>query len=232
MIKTQYVVRPTARLSRREFRQRAMDRLVPALLERADGPIKLTLTADEVPPISVIPFRRQPVALVTMWTTEPQADNIDWTPILSREGRVSGYRVAESVPLAYERDWPDRSPTPGVGLLTLFSRRRGLDRQTFIERWHGSHTPLSLKIHPMWSYVRNEIQTPVLEGSPPLDAIVEEHFRSRGDLLNPLRFFGGATSPSPVRALPNMARVALDIRRFIDLRSLESHLVTEHHLRS
>ena len=225
MTKLQYVVRPESRPTLSQFRERVLEQLVPDLLEREPIGLKVTVTVDDPPRLSVIPFRRAPLALISI---EHEADGgHDWFLPLSRFGRISGYRVVESVPLDYQRDWPDGEPTPGVGLLTLFARRRGLDLQAFIKAWHGGHTPLSLEIHPIWRYERNVVQAVLLDGSPPFDAIVEEHFRSREDLLNPLRFFGGAA-----RMVPNMVRVAADIRRFIHLRSMESYLVSEHHIRS
>lgn len=222
-IKLQYIVRPAEPEPVARFRERVLELLVPELLDRAPRRLTLHLSLDP-PRLSVIPLRRRPLALVSIWQ-EPGATG-DWFLPLSRLGRVSGYRVVESVPRDYERDWPEGAPTPGVGLLTLFSRRPGQDQEAFLRAWHGGHTPLSLEIHPIWRYERNLVESVILEGSPPHDGIVEEHFRQREDLLSPPRFFGGAA-----RMLPNMLRVALDIRRFIHLPGLESYLVSEHRLR-
>lgn len=224
MAKLQYLIRPASKPSLSLFRERVLEQLVPEVLALGPGRLAVHVTVDDPPRLAVIPFKRRPLALVSIWHDAP--DSRDWYLPLSRFGRVSGYRVEESLPLDYQRDWPDGTPTPGVGLLTLFSRRRGLDQQAFIRAWHGSHTPLSLEIHPMWRYERNVVQGVALEGSPPIDAIVAEHFRRRSDLLDPVRFFGGAR-----RMVPNMARVALDIRRFIHLPGMENYLVSEHRLR-
>ena len=42
-------------------------------------------------------------------------------------------------------------------LVTALKRRSGLDSETFYARWHGSHTPLSLEVHPLLHYVRNTV---------------------------------------------------------------------------
>jgi hypothetical protein len=224
MIKLQYLVRPRPGVPRAAFAEQLLGELAAALLEQDPAGLKITLSLPEPPRLSVIPFVRRQVALVSVWTgEEPRISEV----MRSAAGELSGWRVEESTPLAYARDWPDGRRTPGVCLLTLLNRKRGLDADTFMHRWHGVHTPLSLRIHPLWCYIRNVVREPVVAGSPRIDGIVEEHFRQREDLLDPRRFFGG----SLLWMLPNMARVALDISGFLDLRSLEAYLAHEHHLR-
>lgn len=200
-----------------------VDAVLRELLAREPEGLKLTITEGPPPRVSVIPFERAPVALISIWS--PSAELEPWMRIARSEGLdVSGYRVDESYPVEYARTWRDGERTPGVGLLTIFRRRRGLSDDELMRRWHGGHTPLSLEIHPLFAYVRNV----VLEANGPvLDAIVEEHFRRREELLHPHVFFGG-----PLRMLPNMARVAADIAGFIDMSSLESFLVGERWIRS
>ena len=111
-------------------------------------------------------------------------------------------------------------------MLTLLHRRAGLTDAEFLRRWHEGHSPLALEIHPLWNYVRNVVAAPVLPGSPPLCGIVEEQCRTRGELLDPVRFFGGW-----LRMVPNMLRVYRDVRSFLDLAAIENYLVTERWLR-
>ena len=54
-----------------------------------------------------------------------------------------------------------------------------------------------------------------------------EACRTRNDLLNPTRFFGGA-----LKMVPNMVRVANDIKGFLDMKKTETFYATEYHLRS
>ena len=68
---------------------------------------------------------------------------------------------------------------------------------------------------------------PVTEGAEPSDGIVLEACRTRNDLLNPTRFFGGA-----LKMVPNMVRVANDIKGFLDMKKTETFYATEYHLRS
>ena len=196
-----------------------------AALGRFD--LKLTLTESSPPALSVIPLRRRPIALLSLTGAALPDPGAVHDALALHGDEVAGYRVVESVPRAYERDWPDGQRTPGVGLLTLFRRRRGLSDEDFIARWHGGHTPLTFRIHPVWNYVRNVVESSHFDGSPPFDGIVEEHFRTRRELLRPPVFFGG-----PHLMVPNMVRVGLDIRRFIDLQTMEVYLVVEEHVRS
>ncbi len=111
-------------------------------------------------------------------------------------------------------------------MLTLLHCRAGLTDAEFLRRWRQGHSPLALEVHPLWNYVRNVVTAPVLPGSPPLCGIVEEQFRTRNELLDPVRLFGGW-----LRMLPSMLRVYADVRGFLDLAAIENYLVTERWFR-
>lgn len=228
MTKLQYLIAPPRGTAPGSFVERALGPLARDLLAAGPIQLKLTLTTPTPPRLAVIPFSRRQLALLSIWTEEaaaPWSDRLV-TACTAAGWTIAGYRVDESVPLAYQRDWPDGQPTPGACLLTLLRRRRGLEDEAFMQRWHGVHSPLSLEIHPLWCYVRNVVREELVAGSPRWDGIVEEHFRHREDLLDPRRFFGGG-----LQLVPNMARVALDIAGFLDLLSLRTYLAQEHHLR-
>lgn len=223
-VKLQLLLRGSRGADPARFAERVRSVIVPRILEREPRGLKLGLADRRPPRLGVVPMRREAMGLVSIWPS-PGDERLEPWLTLARDAvhRASAYRVEESVPRMYRRDWPDGQDTPGVGLLTLFRRRRGLSRAELVRRWHDGHTPLALAIHPLWAYVRNV----VIEGEPPLDAIVEEHFAHPDDLLDPARFFGGA-----LRMVPNMTRIGADIAGFIDLASLQSFLVTEHHVRT
>ena len=226
MVKFQYLLRAPASESVAAFRDRTLA-CGARLLACGPARLKLTFTAEEPPRLTVMPFRRDRLALVSLWDEgAPDAAGARWNAILEAEGAAAGYRVDESVPRAYRRDWPDGSDTPGGSMLTLLHRRAGLTDAEFLRRWHEGHSPLALEIHPLWNYVRNVVAAPVLPGSPPLCGIVEEQCRTRDELLDPVRFFGGW-----LRMVPNMLRVYRDVRVFLDLAAIENYLVTERWLR-
>jgi hypothetical protein len=183
--------------------------------------LKITLTTKAPPALSVIPFRRKKVAVISV---SMESESV--VPELpSMEGFGGAFSVTEAIPVGYKKEWKDEEETPGIGLLTLFHMKKGIDYRTFIERWHNSHTPISLKLHPLWNYNRNVVKSKLTDHSFWYDGIVEEHFRSRKDLLNVFRFFG-----KPHRILKNMLLVYTDTRSFIDYKKMETYLVAEYHI--
>jgi hypothetical protein len=185
--------------------------------------LKACLTVRRPPLISVIPFRKKKIAILSVTRKKGKAIEM----ITQTEGFDGGYLVEEAVPVAYNKEWADGDPTPGVCLLTLFHKKPGLDQDTFLSRWHNSHTPLSLRIHPLWNYNRNVVTGTMNGDSRWYDGIVEEQFKKSSDLLNPLIFFG------PLLKVPlHMYRVLADTRSFIDMRRIETYLAAEFHIKS
>ena len=76
-------------------------------------------------------------------------------------------------------------------------------------------------------YQRNVVREAAGDGADAPDGIVLEACRTRGDLLNPTRFFGGT-----LKMVPNMLRVASDIHGFLHMKKTETFYATEYHLRS
>ena len=192
------------------------------------GPSKLQLTVTEGPPpkLSLFPFNDQPIAIFNVYGGSDDPSHFT-DALRDAATSVSGYAVEEAYPVNYEKAWSDGEPTPSPILLTMLHKKAGVATEEFIQRWHDGHTPLSLQIHPLWYYQRNVIREPLIEGSEPSDGIVLEACRTRGDLLNPTRFFGGG-----FRMVPNMLRVAKDINGFLDMKKTETFYATEYHLRS
>lgn len=205
------------------FQNRIMDLSQSVLKEYDPETLKTCLTHRSPPPISVIPFKRNKIAAISV--TRDTGSSLDL--IKDTEGFIGAYRVNEAIPVAYEKTWKDGHPTPGVCLLTLFHKKPGLDQETFIHRWHQGHTPLSLRLHPLWNYNRNVVISALKADSIWYDGIVEEHFQKASDLLNPMIFFG-----PPLKMLPHMYQVLKDTRSFIDMKRIETYLCTEFHLKS
>lgn len=185
--------------------------------------ISAVYTAFAPPAMSVIPFRKSLVASISLKGVHSGMA----AEFAAGKGFAGVFLVDEAIPVAYERNWPDGEPTPGVNLLTLFHKKPGISREYFLDRWHNSHTPLSLRIHPLWNYNRNVVLETLSEGSEPFDGIVEEHFRSRADLVNPFRFFG-----PPHKILRRMAAVYTDTKAFLDYRRIEVYFAVEIHIKS
>jgi len=227
MAKYIFLVRSPELLERRIFKSRIFDKLVPGLLELDPEKLKISLTETERPRLTILPLKATGLALVSVWG-ELDGDIERWqAEMTSISGGVVGYRVTESTPVAYEKDWEDGYASPGMVLLTLMKKNAKLSYEQFMDEWFGHHTPMALRIHPLWNYTRNVVESVVIEDSPPFDGIVEEHFRSLGDITNPARFFGGA-----FRMLPNMLKVYRHANKFLEISATENYLLTEYHIRS
>jgi hypothetical protein len=218
-----YIVKGLASEGYPDFRERVFSMAEKIRGQSEPETLRLTLTLGPPPVISVIPFRKEKVAALSVTGGSARAVSL----LSPSKGFIGRYLVEEAVPVAYQKTWEDGAPTPGICMLTLFNRKPGIDRNTFLERWHQGHTPLSLRIHPLWNYNRNVVLEPPEEDDVSYEGIVEEQFRERSQLLNPFRFFG-----PPMQVPRHMMQVLRDSRSFIDLKRIEVYLTTEYHLKS
>jgi hypothetical protein len=195
---------------------------VRELLAGAHALEELVLHTTCAPPprLALVPFRREALAMLGV---RGSPESIATTAAALRPlGTIERHLVTQSTPRARQRAWALGEQTPGVCLITSFRKKRGLDHAAFVREWHEHHTPLALETHPLAGYVRNAVHETHGAPAPAWDGIVLESFASPDDLLHPLRFFGGGVS-----ALRGMWRVATHVPRFLDLGTLENHLVRE-----
>ena len=132
--------------------------------------------------------------------------------------RAAGYLVTESTPKG-EPEPRAGERRPGVALVTTFPKPERLDDEAFYARWHDSHTPLSLEIHPLLRYTRNAVARRLTRGAPPLRAIVTEAVASTTIAADPVAFFGSEA---------NRARAVEDLLSFVDFESLSVVLMSEY----
>jgi len=223
MNKEIYLVRGTDDEDYPDFSRRIFKMASSLEEELHPDALKFTITEKAPPGITIIPFRRSKIAAISIHKSNPEPVE----ELKKAKGFCGAYRVTEALPAAYQKTWKDGEPTPGACLLTLFSKKKSIDYKTFIHRWHNSHTPLSLRIHPLWNYIRNVVNEGLSEDSARFDGIVEEQVRKTPDLLNPFRFFG-----NPLIIIPRMIRVYSDTKSFIDYRTMETYLAAEYHIKS
>lgn len=220
-----YVLRGSGE-SHEAWSGRMRKEVAPRLLALGPSQLQLTVTEGAPPKWSLFPFKDQLIAVFNVYDDGQDASRFT-DALRDAASSVSGYEVEEAYPVAYERGWADGEPTPSPILLTMLQKKAGVSQDDYLRRWHEGHTPLSLEVHPLWYYQRNVIHDSLTEGAEHSDGIVLEACRSRSDLLNPMRFFGGG-----LKMLPNMLRVAFDINGFLDMKKTETFYATEYHLRS
>lgn len=205
------------------FRMRIMTLAEQAVASADPAKLKFVLTIQPPPKISIIPFKKKKVAAISVFRAADQP-----LKSLTEESGFEGvYRVDEAIPVRYEKDWQNGEQTPGICLFTLFRQKPNIPYETFLDRWHNSHTPLSLKIHPLWNYNRNVVEEKLLDHSFDWHGIVEEQFRTTADLLHPIKFFG-----HPLIMPYRMWQVYWDTQSFLEYKSIEPYFAHEFHIKS
>src|SRR3974390_2138240 len=139
--------------------------------------------------------------------------------------RWAAYLVVESLyedygttPHAPARDWPGGTPSPGVLTVSLIHRSQGLDYATWIERWHGTQSPLSARLQPRCRYVRNEVVRALTTGAPEVHGIVEEAWPSAAHVADPMLFFSADGDPERLQA--NVDAMLESVTACLDLQRL------------
>ena len=228
MVKYIFLIRPPGQVDLPALKSQILDKLAPRLLQLNPEKLKVDLTEPKRPRLTVLPLRKNHLAMISVW--DGRADRAQqWQSEMASLGwPVAGYQVTESTPKACTKDWKDCEASPGIVMLTLMKKNPSLSHEQFMHEWFEHHTPkIALKVHPLWNYIRNVVDSVVVAGSPPLDGIVEEHCLKRRDVTNPVRYFGG-----PLKMIPNMIKVGLHANKFLQLSAVENYLLTEYHIRS
>ncbi|TYA53823.1 hypothetical protein [Formosa maritima] len=223
MTKTIYLIRGGKKESYKDFKNYVLQSVNQLVEKNPTLLAKVVLTETPPPTISIIPFKKDKVASVTIKSSEKKY----FTELLHAKGFAGVFEVTESLPVAYNKDWDDGKVTPGICLLTLFNQKKSIEYNTFIDRWHNSHTPLSLKIHPLTHYNRNVVDEKGSSNLENWDGIVEEHCNTKAELINPIKFFGGS-----LKMIPNMISVYTDTKSFLDYGTIETYLTAEYHIKS
>lgn len=187
--------------------------------------VVVAVTDKRAPAMSVIPFRKDLFALISL---DGVSEDAKWPAAAT--GFAGAYISDVAFPVVHERNWPLGERSPGAGLLTLFRKRVDIDNDEFLRRWYEGHTPLTLEVHPNAGYVRNRVLEACEAAGPAgeeWNGIVEEQYDPPADLLKARRFFGG----SILKMLPTMLRVLKDVKGFIDYPSIQTWLTSEYRLK-
>ena len=127
--------------------------------------------------------------------------------------RYDSYLVTESVP-RWRPAPPSGKLSAGIQLLSILHRPDTMDHDEFTDYWINGHLPLSLSIHPQWTYVRNIITRPLNEDARKFDAVCEHGFEEAEHLLDPRYFYGAGSDPD--KLAENQAIIAKDAAVFVD----------------
>jgi hypothetical protein len=150
--------------------------------------------------------------------------------------RYAGYLVVESLyedygttPHGPPRAWPDGERSPGVLTVALIHRPEGLSYRDWIDRWHGTQSPLSAELQPRTRYVRNEVVRSLTDDAPEIDGIVEEAWPSARHVADPLLFYNASTSDE---LTAHITRMLESVNACLDLGRLRSATMSEYLVRT
>jgi hypothetical protein len=164
------------------------------------------------------------VAEIAIWVDSYDRRGPLETQIVALGPMVAGYLVVESLyedygttPHSGPRSWEDGRRSPGVLTVSLIHRPEGLDYATWIDRWHGTQSPLSGELQPRCRYVRNEVVRPLTDGAPEIHGIVEEAWPSAQHVADPMLFFNAHGDPAVlsehITAMLDSVNACLDLAR-------------------
>src|SRR5262249_26312734 len=140
---------------------------------------------------------------------------------------VQGYGVTESVP-HWVVDLEGNGPPDAVKAVTLMHPAPGTGRDDLLRHWLDVHMPMSLRLQPHWSYVRNVV-VPSLYGETPAPvAIAEQGFAAPDEIVDAHRFYGALDDAS---LDANRSAILADVPKFLDTTTTTTYVTQEHVLR-
>ncbi len=210
-------------MTRERFRDFILREATPAVMKHNPANCKVTISAVKQPSITILPLKRNGFAMFSVTGIDCDALFDELKSFLNPDRLLYGYAVHESPYLLSGRSWKAGSESPGLILLTMFRKKKSQPRETFMRIWFGEHSPMSIVIHPLVNYIRNVVTGYLTDDTPRVDGIVEEHFGTDRDLLNPVRMFGGIK-----KVLPSMLRIQRHVSGFIDLSNIRNFICREY----
>jgi hypothetical protein len=161
------------------------------------------------------------LAVLSAWT-DCGDDSSDLVALVSdtcgaANTATSAVAVTETVPR-----W---EAAPTAVLTALLHRRADMSHEQFVDHWRDGHQPLSFRIHPQCTYVRNDVSRRLV-GAPSFDAICDEGVRDVEDILDPARFYGADGGDWKA----NRRIIGGDVPKFLDPATTAS-IMREHRFR-
>jgi len=223
------------------LRERLVEKTAPSLF--AAGARALTVDVHDTdasaapPPVPTPDGEDALVAIVSVWI-DAYDRRAPFERALGELGlRFAGYLVTESVYDDYgttehsgPRDWADGDRSPGVLTVALIQRPEGLDYREWIERWHGTQSPLSAELQPRTRYVRNEVVRPVTPDAPEVNGIVEEAWPSAGHVADPMLFFNAGGDQAVMN--DHLTQMMESVNACLDMARFRTNTMSEYFVRS
>ena len=127
-------------------------------------------------------------AVVSVWTDGDATQAVGAVGEVLGEPGLHAYRVTEIVRLE-PHPVADGVRLDAMAQLALLRRPEHLSREQYLEYWQVHHTPIAIRTQNTSGYVQNVVEEGLTPASPPIAAIVEEHFPMAA-LHDPHAFYG------------------------------------------
>ena len=223
------------------LRGRLLDVVAPGVLDAGAHAVTVNVhdsDAAEAPPPVPTPDGEDPhVAEVSVWVDSYDRRAPIEQLVTATGLATAGYLVVESIyedygttPHSAARGWPDGERSPGVLTVSLIHRPADLDYRTWIERWHGTQSPVSARLQPRCRYVRNEVVRALTPEAPDVDGIVEEAWPSAAHVADPMLFFNAAGDDALLSA--HVAEMLDSVQGCLDLTRLRNTTMSEYLVRT
>ncbi|EXG82926.1 EthD domain-containing protein [Cryptosporangium arvum] len=114
-------------------------------------------------------------ALVSVWTHGDPGAVVATVAAAAGDAEPHAYRVSERVRLD-PAPVPDGERADVLAQVALLRRPASMTREQYLEYWMVHHTPIAIRTQGTVCYVQNVVEEALTAASPPVAAIVEEHF--------------------------------------------------------
>ena len=147
-------------------------------------------------------------AVVSVWTNGDPAQAVSAVADAGAEPVPHAYRVTEIVRLD-PHPVADGVRLDALAQVAMLRRPDYLAREEYLEYWQVHHTPVAIRTQNTSGYVQNIVEEALTPSSPPVAAIVEEHFPMAA-LTDPHAFYGSGGDDAELnrRVTELMASVA------------------------
>lgn len=177
------------------------------------------------------PMEGRLAAVLSTWTECADETGDVEAAVAQLSDDYAAYVVTEAVPRwNTDRSTSATEPVPGVIVTSLLGRAASMNRAEFEAHWQHVHQPMSLRIHPQWTYVRNLVARTLTPNAPDVDAVCEEGFAMVDDVLEPERFYGADVTNATWQQ--NAETIGDDVPLFLDMANTTSTIMREYRLRT
>ncbi len=229
MEKLVYVLWKKPELSAAELRTALLSRIAEQITSEGGSRLEVNVADEHTEPVRTARMTHldPPIdAVVSFWMDDSDLRAAQEAALAEVCGRMAGYLVAESVPLANTTHAaPPGERVPGINMIALIERPESMDYHEWIDHWRGHHRTVALETQCTYLYVRNVVVHPLTKDAPAWAGIVEEGFPTEA-VTNPMIWYRAGGDQKKLQE--NMSRMIESVQAFLDVNRVESHPMSQY----